>query len=121
MKKVSVRWKSHTKCARGTYLFFDEEVMQLLSRDLAVAIDINDAKLGLQLALEVVLNSLLFDAPIDGVWIGQALPDVQVRVHDGRCVRAGRTGRDQRVDVSHCCDWVVSRIDRKAVENLVLN
>ena len=89
---------------RATYLFFDEEVMQLFSRYLAVAIDIDDAKLGLQLALEVVLNSLLFDAPIDGVWIGQALPDVQVRVHDGCCVRASRTGWDQSVDVRHFCD-----------------
>ena len=77
--------------------------MQLFSRNLAVAIDINDAKLGLQLALEVVLNSLLFDAPIDGVWIGQALADVQVRVHDGCCVRASRSGRDQSVDVRHLC------------------
>ena len=77
--------------------------MQLFSRDLAVAIDIDYAEFGLQLALEVVLNSLLFDAPIDGVWIGQALADVQVRVHDGCCVRASRSGRDQSVDVRHLC------------------
>lgn len=72
-----------------TYLLIDEEVVKLVTGDLAVAVHVDDVELVLQLPLHVVLHALLLDALVDCVRVGEALSNVHVRVDDGRTVRRG--------------------------------